>query len=238
PDTNIVRVGHLGGQTSRIIVQGSYAYFGRGSDLVIADISTPSQPRRVGKLTLPDYVGDIAIAGALAYVAAGRAGLRIVDIHDPAAPAELGAYVAPDPVASVAAGGGRAFLATNRTINTGYPPSGESTLYTLDVTNPGAPALIDTRHYASAYLNQLAVEGSFLYAVTYIAGISPTSSTLLVFDIAAPGAPTPAGMMGIGGYPGSMSIAGQRAYILHGDYQSELMLIVDLANPRQPVVRG
>src|SRR5262249_44072795 len=152
-----------------------------------------------GRLMLPDQVSDIAIAGTRAYVAAGRAGLRIVDIQNPAAPIELGAYITPDIAISVAVAGNRAFLATQRTLYTGYPPAGASRLYTLDIGNPAAPVVLDSIE-KPGYLENLRIDGLFLFATRTSPGVFGADSNLLVFDISGTGAPASAGSLSVGGY--------------------------------------
>ena len=49
---NVEFVGHIGGVTHAVAVQGSYAYIGEGPRLTILDISNPASPIVVGK-TLP-----------------------------------------------------------------------------------------------------------------------------------------------------------------------------------------
>ena len=53
---------------------------------------------------------DLALAGNLAYVADGSAGLRILNLADPLNPVELGRLVTPDPVEDVVIDGNLAYL--------------------------------------------------------------------------------------------------------------------------------
>src|SRR5581483_6929258 len=198
PSYNVERIGHLGGTTAQVIIQGQYAYIGRGTDLVIVDLDVPSQPHQVGRITLPDYVNDIAIAETRAYVADGTGGLQIINIQNPSAPAKLGAFATSDPTIDIAVTGGRAFLATQKMLGAIYPPVGLSRLYTLDVGNPAAPTVIDTIE-KNGYLDNLIISGANLYATISIPQIISAASSLLVFDIA--GAPQPIGSVDFGGFP-------------------------------------
>ena len=53
---NVEFVGHIGGPTFAVSVQGNYAHIGEGSALTILDITNPAAPAVVGKADpLPDF---------------------------------------------------------------------------------------------------------------------------------------------------------------------------------------
>ncbi|MEZ4485787.1 MAG: hypothetical protein R2864_14885 [Syntrophotaleaceae bacterium] len=49
----------------------------------------------LGHLAMPGYVRDVAIAGDIAFVAAGKGGIKLISIEDPSAPRLLGAVDLP-----------------------------------------------------------------------------------------------------------------------------------------------
>ncbi|OGO43487.1 MAG: hypothetical protein A2Z04_07125 [Chloroflexi bacterium RBG_16_57_9] len=59
-------VSHLGGSVYAVAVQGTTAFVGMGPELTILDISSPSQPRRVGGVLLPGIVKGLHVVGAFA----------------------------------------------------------------------------------------------------------------------------------------------------------------------------
>ena len=66
---NVESVGHIGGVTDAVAVQGDYAYIDEGPALTVLGISNPASPTIVGKTDpLPDIVQDIAVAGDYAYI--------------------------------------------------------------------------------------------------------------------------------------------------------------------------
>ncbi len=66
---NVELVGHIGGTTYAVFVQGNYAYTGVGPRLTILDVSTPTSPVVLGKTgPLPGNVTDIYVSGDYAYV--------------------------------------------------------------------------------------------------------------------------------------------------------------------------
>jgi len=109
---NVEFVGHIGGYTNAVAVQGDYAYIGVGPRLTILDISDPASPAVAGKtLPLPDIVQGVAVAGGYAYVAAEGSGLRVVDVSTPSNPTEVGFYDTPGYAQGVAVAGGYAYVA-------------------------------------------------------------------------------------------------------------------------------
>jgi hypothetical protein len=105
-------VGHIGGYTYAVALQGNYAYIGEGPSLTILDISDPASPTVVGKTdSLPDFVADIVVSGSYAYVADMYDGLRVVDVSDPTNPVEVGTCDTPFDARGVAVAGGYAYVA-------------------------------------------------------------------------------------------------------------------------------
>jgi len=86
-------VGQLGGVTNAIAIQGNFAYVGVGPRLIVLDISTPSQPHKVGETAADfDIVRDVVARGSHLYIAGGYTGLRVVSVADPANPIDVGRY--------------------------------------------------------------------------------------------------------------------------------------------------
>jgi len=65
---------------------------GEGRDFVVLNVSTPSSPSQLGRVTLPGILKSIAILGQYAYVADLEGGLQVVDVSIPSAPAIRGFY--------------------------------------------------------------------------------------------------------------------------------------------------
>ncbi|MEX0820754.1 MAG: hypothetical protein WD021_01305, partial [Rhodothermales bacterium] len=76
----IDRAGGQAGRTEAVDVDGTWAAFGRGSDVVLADVSDPTVPREVIAVTLPGRVRDVKLAGGRVFAAADSAGLYVVDV--------------------------------------------------------------------------------------------------------------------------------------------------------------
>jgi hypothetical protein len=210
------------GAAQDVAVSGSYAYVadGRAGGLQIIDISDPAHPFIAGSLLTPGSVVSVSISGHFAYLAAFRAcdGLVIVDISDPTSPqlasgsGACGAYAydvavaghfayladenhglvvfdVSDPYAPVIAGSlgteqeyyGVAVAVVGDIVYLGtwY----ESRWYVIDVADPANLAIVNTLVVGA---DHFAIEGSWAYVGDYAKGV-------LVYDIANPREPLPAG---------------------------------------------
>ena len=83
---NLEFVGHIGGATHSVFVEGDYAYIGEGASLTILDVSVLASPTVVGKTGLFPYFADFYVSGSYAYVADWYDGLWVVDVSDPTKP--------------------------------------------------------------------------------------------------------------------------------------------------------
>jgi len=143
-------VGHIGGVTWAVAVEGYLVYVGEGPALTVPDVSAPASPTVLGRTAaLPGIVRTVAVAGGYAYVAAGDAGLRVIDVSDPSTPVEVGFYDTPDEARGVAVAGGYAYIA-------------DLGLRVVDVSTPAAP--VEVGFYDTAvYAYGLAAAGGYAY---------------------------------------------------------------------------
>ncbi len=217
-------VGQLKGGNGPLAVMGAYALFGAGDRLLVVDVATPSQPRQVGALQLPDYVGEIVVAGRLAYVGVSTAGLHIVDLSDPTAPRVVGRYEAVNPrngeaeaVDAIAVTGHYAYVTV------------WSSLHIVDVSNPAAPRLAQWKFFTN--------EDEAPIAVTIAGGLAYVSvldTNVKIYDISNPAQPRWVSAYELG-RPGQVVVRGQYAYLAN-DYAG--VQIVDMANPAAPRQAG
>jgi len=158
-DVNLTLEGHFGGLTYATAVSGNYAYVGQGPDLVVLDISNPSQPLELGRIDTSDTICDIIISGSYAYVADKDKCLVIIDISDPAAPTRAGSYNTAGDVYGVAVSGRYA-----------YVTDGRNGLVIVDISKPAAPTLAGSYDtVGNAY--GVAVSGSYAYVADRTNGL-------------------------------------------------------------------
>src|SRR5205085_6576909 len=113
-------VGTLGGVMGAAAMAGQYAYIDNTvagnpahDDLVVVNLSVPSSPAIVGRVTLPSKAGGIKVVGMVAYVATGGAGLQVVDVSAPSAPRIIAVIDTPGSALNVAVANGYAYVADN-----------------------------------------------------------------------------------------------------------------------------
>ena len=210
----------FGGGAYAVAVQGNYAYVGEGSSLIVVNISNPTTPSRVGRLSMPGKVMDLALLGQYAYVANADAGLQVVDISNPSAPTLRGFYSAtPCWAAGIAILGGRAYVAD---VTVG--------LQIFDLGTPTVPVLLSATNLGGTAAD-VAVKATANGVFAYLC----VSETLAIWDVSDPVSPTLRSQLPLGGYASSLAVVGTRAFA--GGYEIGLKM-VDIANADVPVYLG
>ena len=198
---NVELVGQLGGACDAVAVQGNTAYVGVGPRLVVLDVSNPASPVVLGQsAVLPGTVMYVAVAGTLAYVVAGGAGLRVVDVSNPAAPRQVGYY--PGRAEGVAVSGTLAYVAAGD-------------LLVVDVSNPAAPrelGFYDTPGYAYG----VAVSGTLAY-------VADEEGGLRVVDVSNPASPRELGFYDTPSDAYGVAVSGTLAYV--ADWEAGLVIL-------------
>ena len=211
-------IGWLGGVMGAVGMAGQYAYVDNTvpgnpahDDLIVVNLSVPSSPAIVGRITLPGAAGTIKIIGTYAYLATGAAGLQVVDISSPTAPRIVGTADTPGSALRVAVANGYAYVADNTavvSINVGTPTNpvvvgslatsasnvavAGSRLYVLggtqfkiiDVTNPASPSLLSASDSLSAQAIDARASLAFLGAP-----YNGSTGGLYVEDVSSPTSP-------------------------------------------------
>lgn len=209
----------IGGSCFGAAVQGNYAYVGEGRNLLVLDVSTPSSPSRVGKVTLPGVVMDVALLGQYAYVAALEGGLQVVNISNPTAPSICGFYSTTNrPWAEgIAILGGLAYVADD---NAG--------LEIFDLGNPVVPTLLSSTNCGDGVAVKVKATSGGVFA--YVS----TGGGLSVLDVSQPSSPTLLGQTAVGdwGIYGSIALYGNSVI---GATLSGAIHIIDVSQPTAPV---
>ena len=115
------------GPSHAIEIAGDRVFFGSGTALLMADVSTPQAPVLVAQMRLPDLPRGIAVTESHVYVAAESAGLRVIEVG-PSTFTEVGFLDTPDWALDVAVANGYVYLADR-----------DSGLRVIDVSDPAAP---------------------------------------------------------------------------------------------------
>lgn len=138
-------------QANDVAIAGPYAYLATVSSsgstatdghLRIVAVSNPAAPAQVAIHDTPGDARRVTVAGAVAYVADGPAGLRILNVANPAQVTEVGHLDPPVSGAqthSVAVQGRRAYVGSYA-----WGKGANSWLQIVDVSDPAHPTVLDT----------------------------------------------------------------------------------------------
>lgn len=206
-----------------LAVAGNYLYIaahatGLSSGLRVARITNPTIPQIVGSgVETPGTAFDVAVAGTLAYVADGTAGLRVVDVQNPFSLVLLGGVTASPAQAravDVAVAGNHAYVA--------YEAAG---LVIVDVSNPAAPVIVGSVP-ALNNARGVAIAGSYAYVADFVQGLQ-------VVDVSNPALPVVVGSLDV--FCEGVAVDGTHAFITIG---TAGIAAVDISNPASPVFVG
>lgn len=251
---NPVQVGEIsaGGDASinnpfSIFISGQYAYVtdANSSSLEILDISNPTSPVHVGKISdsLMGNASTVFVSGKYAYVTSqlggdnNAGGLSVIDISNPASPVKVGDFqngingvVNFTEPTSLYVSGKYAYVAV----------PGTSRLVILDISNPAKPVyaseVVDGGSYALGGANSVFVSGKFAYVT------AASSSALNVIDVSDPTNPTFVSKVTVSDIgagldvPSSVYISGNYAYVTA--VHSASLEIIDISNSALPTHAG
>jgi hypothetical protein len=170
-------IGSLSGNMRGVAMAGQYAYVlnmvpGNPShtDLVVVNLSVPTSPAIVGRVTLAGGNG-VKVIGSLAYVAAGNGGLQVINISNPAAPSIVTTVATPEAALNLATANGYLYVA------------GSTRLLTYSLSNPQNPSLTGSLTVSGTALSfpAIAAAGSRVYEIANL--------SLLTIDVSNPAAP-------------------------------------------------
>jgi len=227
---DLTYLGHTGGATYAVAVEGDYAYIGEGASLAVLDISTPSAPRVEGRSALfprPNDIGlvepasDVCVGGSHAYVAEnGR--LRTYDVSLPSEPVEVASLDTPGTALGVAVAGDIVYVA-----------DGTEGLRVIDVSDPSNPEEVGSCPLVGS-AKAVDVYGSYAYVTNgygglYVVNVTNSTSPSQVGEIDTAG-PADDVDVAAGSTPGKTY-----AYVAA---QHEGLRVIDVTNPISPTEVG
>lgn len=194
-------------------VNGSLACHGNGSHLEVVDVGQAAAPRPLGRVQLPSAVDDVAVVGALAFVADSYGGLQIVDLADAAAPVLVGGLDIGTRAAAIAVDAGFAYIVDTY-----------EGLYIVDVADPTRPRVV--QHLApGAFPQDIWVGGQLALLATW--------DGMFIYDVGDPLHPALLAQIPEGAYYGYEGVTARDGLMFVAAAQGGLS-IWDISNPRQP----
>lgn len=213
---NVTAVGHYGGSTSAIEIDGQYAYVAAGNGLSILSISDPVHPALVSRVgPFFSTIDGLIIVGGRLYVTEFRGPLHVVDVSDPTHPLALGQYQPPSWLNSVAVSGNYAYVTAD----------GDG-LRVLDVTDPAD--IVEVGHYNTpGTAVDVTVSGDYAY-------VADRASGLRIIDVSDPENPVSVASVDTPHDALSVRVHGNFVYLS----DSSSLRIYDVSIPAAPVARG
>ncbi|MBC7234517.1 MAG: hypothetical protein H5T69_01655 [Chloroflexi bacterium] len=124
---------HVNQLSLHLVKVGDYVYMAaEGDGVLIYNVSTPTNPRYVGRCHNGQNAESVFVKGRYAYVAVGNNGLSIYNISNPAAPFYVGGLDGLGYCFDVHVSGGYAYLATF------------NALQVVHLSTPSKPTLVNT----------------------------------------------------------------------------------------------
>ncbi len=253
-----------------VAVVGNYAYLIGSGGLRVVDVSDATGPalvgaydtpwftewtnRRAGKgnpsagtPNAPSWNGPrVVVMNNYAYVTDSQAGLHVIDVSNAAAPLEIGLYRTPSRPSDVALAGDYAYV---HDLSRG--------LHVLNVSDPSNPVGIGFyeiypsgadangmvalhQNYEAGFIDPpgastVAVQGDYVYIIDKVA------LALRVIDVSDPAAPVAVGFWDGLGYPLSLAVVDNLAYIFGGNsrmFGDSIQWVVDVSDPTTPTEVG
>ena len=206
--------------TRDVVVDGQYAYCSTNGDLIVLDITDPTQPIEIG--WLGRGLGQIRRAGKTLYGGIGYGGetFHTIDVSDPTSPTLLGSVDMAWP--------GPTFLHLPLAIVGGGP---YEPVRILDVSDPTSPTLKSTIHFP--YLNGAAVRGDYLYLG------EESNDAFHIYDISNASSPD---LLREYGLPIGQPLSGQMQWLDHRlfilDEWGASIRYFDASDPLEPILGG
>lgn len=196
----------------------------------------------VGSVSLPGILADVAVAGGMAYVAAGSAGLRVVDVSQPAAPHEVSNRPIGD-ARRVVTTRTAAFVVDNGPSDSDGPAFVDDLLRVFDIGTPSEPAA-GARYNLLGETADLAYSEPLLFAAVTRESPSPHGGwygQTWVEDVTWPNRAK--SVSSIDPPAEKLAVVGRQAYLTRtkpagGPSVTTELRVIDLLDPYRPVERG
>jgi hypothetical protein len=204
-----------------LAVEGDYAYYITLFRLEIVDVSDPAAPFMVSS-TPRESPYRVAAQNGYVYLGTewyeGDCYLRVIDAANPYLPVEVGRCVVPGLLEAVTVYGASAYVTTDLS-------STQAGLYVIDVSDPGAPAVVGFSLLDTLSPSDVMAADDFAYVVDMDRG-------LRTFDVHTPTAPQQVGGYTVAGGGYAVTVAGGCAYF---DGRRGGLNIIDITDPAEPV---
>jgi hypothetical protein len=212
-----------------IVIAGNHAFISAlGGTLEVYDITSSTAPRFESSVSLPDRGFRLAVAGKYVYVAVEDFGMSIVDID--------GADLSSANIGSLWTNslfvldnvdiGNNAYIRNSLMVGAGgIVSNGPISAPALDVT-----AIIDPRYVGDTTFAGAGSPAENVYVSGKYAYLTAADTSLRIYDVTEPGAPTSVGFLSNSSNGQDIFVAGRYAYVA----ENTRLRIVDIGKPSAP----
>jgi Mg-chelatase subunit ChlD len=190
--------------------------------LEIHDVSKPGEAAVVGALRDAWHGFGVDAVPGTAYVAAGRAGMRVVDIADPRKPRTVGRYEPEGEFVDVVVRDGLAYLADG---------SSRSAFHVVDVAQPFLPRQVAVVDVPGSLASSVALAGGRL-------AVGLELQLVALYDLEDPRAPRLVASLPVPGRVLDLAAVGPRLYVASALAGQSPQLSVFDAGAEQPALLG
>ena len=169
---------------STIVVEGDYAYLTRSDDLLVFDLSDPSEPTEAARMKLTGrHPVNTQVQAGYAYIPATLGGLNVVDVTDPRNPSQVAIIPFESHTVAFKIRGSYGYMARVVSVTpTERWYEGSSILEVLDLSVPHSPTTVGSVTIPTM-IEDLDLVGDF----AYVTGAQITGPDMLtVIDISSP----------------------------------------------------
>jgi len=186
--------------------------------LVVVDASDPTNPTIADDSLLREYVTNVTVVGSMAYVGIGSRGIQVIDVSDPVAPV-IGRIVSTGRPKRIVAEGERLYVLD------------DSQVHVLEIGDPADPEPVDIIDFGEVDLEDVAVQGDLLFAVSV--------SSLYVVDLSTGAVIVDGQMINEGIQFQRIVLRGTEAYFLSEYYWDRGgVYVYDIGDPAAPARIG
>ncbi len=198
-------------QPTGLFLTAEHLYLNLSDEFRVFDMTTPEQPIDQSSFGNPSFGWDVAVSGDHAFVAAGKAGLRVLDLSSMSSIEEVAFLDTPGSARAVEISGEFAFVADY-----------SAGVRVIDISSPLFPVEV-------GYLN-IDLEAKDITIFENWAVVT-TPQVGAVIDISAPSTPV---LLSFIDRPSDITVVNRRAYVVCGQY----LKIYDLSDPQDPIMMG
>jgi len=226
PDLELVS--HFGGLAGKVMVKDNRVYMAQAAEFTIMDVTTPTNPYRIGWHLLPGNVTGFDVADGYAFVGWEQCGwdtctggVKILDILQPMSLKEVSSYELPGSAVDVTVVNDIYLYVLWKTFDPLQPSKTWGGLKILNIVNPIQPAEINSIDLSPAP-NDIAIAGGYGYYID--------NWSLTTYDLGDPTKPIQVDSIE---FPGTrIIVSGSYAYV------SGPFSILSLIVPNHPVLVG